>query len=47
MTESVLKVRRFMRLYWIDRENVGLKMVCNFLGKDDEKNTEKPLLTLA
>ena len=48
VTESVLKVRSFMRdiLPSLDRENVGWKLMYNFLG-NDEKNMEKSLLTFA
>ena len=49
MTELVLKVRSFNAiLVAFDRENVGWKMVYNFLGIDEKKkNTQKCLLTFA
>ena len=48
VTESVLKVRSFMRdiLASFDRENVGWKMVSNFLGNDEKTWINLYLLSL-
>ena len=48
MTESVLKVRSFIRISWHRKigKNVGWKMVQNFLGKDENTRRNLYLLSL-
>ena len=48
VTESVLKVRSFMRISWYRYigKNVGWKMVYTFLGKDEKTQRNLYLLSL-
>ena len=48
VTESVLKIRSFMRTFWHREigENVGWKRAYNFLGKDEKTRRNLYLLSL-